>query len=123
MRTTALTAYIVSITLGAVIYSIINIPPSTNVSLVYWLPISIGLGLAAVLSALRLTFAPQSRSATMTIVRQDLLVGIVVGVLLYVQGLRVITTVDAFLIVLAAVLLELFFQAEKTDVRSINPSR
>jgi|GEM_PF-4616884 len=119
MRKTALTAIIVTVTLGAAVYSLISIPPTANSALYYWLPITVGAFCAALLSSLRLPFAPDQRRASLTILRQNLLVGIVAGVLLYVQGLHVVTTVDAFLIVLAAILLELFFQAEKTDVRDV----
>lgn len=118
MRKSALTAIILTVTLGAAVYSLINTPPTANPALLYWLPITIGLFCAALISSLRLSFAVQTRSAVLIILRQDLLVGTTVGVLLYVQGLHVVTTVDTFLIILAAVLLELFFQAEKT-----NPAR
>lgn len=123
MRKTALTAIIVTVTLGAAVTSIILTPPTANTALYYWLPITFGFFCAALLSSIRLLYAPNARTITIRILRQSLLVGAVVGVLLYVQGLRVVTTVDTFLIILAAVLTELFFRAEKTDVREANPPR
>lgn len=122
MRKAAITAFIVSITLAAAAYTILDNPPASNPTLLIWFPVTVGLLVAALLATVRYLFNSPSKAATLSVARQCLLVGVVVGVLLYVQGLRVVSTVDAFLIVLAAVLLELFFQAEKTDVRSIKPS-
>lgn len=51
--------------------------------------------------------------------RQAALWSIVISVLLYLQSIRSLTAVESGLVLLAAVLLELFFKSEKTDARQL----
>lgn len=121
MRTTALIATILTGLLGATVYSLINLSPVEHITLYYWLPICVGLLIATLTTSVRCWWNWRRQISAIPIIRQGLLAGIVAGVLLYLQGLRVVDTVDTVLLVLAAVLLELFFQAEKTDLRSVKP--
>ena len=51
--------------------------------------------------------------------RQGMLGAITVGVLLYLQGIRSLSISEASLIILAAVLFELFFRSDKIDARRV----
>ena len=54
--------------------------------------------------------------------RQAALWAVTSGVILYLQGIRSLSYVEASLICLAALLLELFFRSEKIDTRRIGSS-
>lgn len=117
MRRLFLLALAVGIGAGLGFWQTLQTNPLTTPSAAIWLPLYLGGLVAAFWVLIRLFLAPKATEPRMggVFVRQGILFGLTVGVLLYLQGLRVISLTDAALIVAAAGLFEMFFGAEKFD--------
>ncbi|MDO8471701.1 MAG: hypothetical protein Q7S64_00935 [bacterium] len=108
------------VTFSLLLWNILTTSPIGHPQLSILLPSVLGLTLFSWLMFIRLSFARNNngQSTLKTLIRQNLLIAILSGSLLYLQGLRVLTLIDAILLIAATVLLELFFMSEKTDVRT-----
>ncbi len=106
-------------TCSLLLWNILSTSPNQNPGLSVVLPIIVGLFVVFVFALLKLFFsrAHYGRSLVIATYRQGLLLGIVSGSLLFLQGLRILNPLDAILLIVAAFLLELFFLSEKTDIR------
>lgn len=106
-------------TCSLLLWNILSTSPNQNPGLSVVLPIMVGLFVVFVFALLKLFFsrANYGRPLVIATYRQGLLLGIVGGSLLFLQGLRILNPLDAILLIVAAFLLELFFLSEKTDIR------
>lgn len=120
MNKLAWTALLATVLFASLVYTVASSSISENPDLVLIMPVMVGLLLTSLYVLFRSLFKPVNALSNIPLIRQGLLLGLVAGVLLYLQGLRVLGITDALLICGAAILLEIFFQAEKTDLRSIN---
>lgn len=119
MRPFLVAIIIATALLGLNLYSLFNSRLSENSHLAYWLPLTVGaLILCLYVLLVSLFYLGRGFTFGLILLRQGVLLGTVAGVSLYLQGLHVLTVLDAILLVVAIVLLELFFQAEKTDTRT-----
>lgn len=115
---------LLSLTVGTIaalaVYSLFGQSPASEPAATFWLPVTLGLLLASVwvFIACLANWNTVERHQGLIWTRQGLLFGGSACVLLYLQGLRVLNVTDAILIIVAAILLELFFRAEKTDQRT-----
>lgn len=108
------------ITFSLLLWNILTTSPIGHPQLSVLLPAVLGLTIFSWLMFIRLSFGRNNdgRSTLKTLTRQNLLIALLSGSLLYLQGLQVLTLIDAILLIAASVLLELFFMSEKTDVRT-----
>lgn len=106
--------------LGILIYNILNTSLVNYPGLVIALPICLALFITSTYLLIKSIFTKQdySRKFLIQTTRQGLLLGVVLALLLYLQGLRVLSTLDSILLIAAAIVLELFFQSEKIDQRT-----
>ncbi len=102
--------------------SLINQDPSTTPTAAPLMAAAVGVFVGSLWVVFRAaaSLSNQDAPSGWLIWRQALLWSVTAGVLLYLQGLRSLSLFEAALIALAAILLELFFRSEKTDVRRVN---
>ena len=118
MNRLAWATFATTILLASLLYTVVSNRPSEHFALTIGLPVILGLLIGSIYTWLRAIFRSASSNMFWPIIRQGLLIGVVVGSLLYLQGLRVLELLDALLLIGAAILLEIFFQSEKTDLRT-----
>lgn len=108
------------VTFSLLLWNILSTSPIGHPQLSILLPLILGLTIFSWLMFIRLLLARNNngQSTLKTLTRQNLLIAILSGSLLYLQGLRVLTLLDGILLIAASALLELFFMSEKTDVRT-----
>lgn len=108
------------VTFSLLLWNILTTSPIGQPQLSILLPVVLALTIYCWLMFIRLFFTRgnESRSRLKILSRQNFLIATISGSLLYLQGLRVLTLIDAILLIAASILLELFFMSEKTDVRT-----
>lgn len=111
-------SFATTVLFGSVLYTVLSNRPSEHSGLVIALPVTTFLLVTSLYTWLRAIFNRPQAGNSLVIIRQGILLGLVLGSLLYLQGLRVLSVIDGLLLVGAAILLEIFFQAEKTDLRT-----
>jgi len=102
---------------SSALYIVLTSSVSANPSLSKVLPVIMGLLAMFLYVLIRSLFIKTdlNKRTTFVLYRQGFLIALVVMVLIFLQDFRVLSILDTILISSAAVLLELFFQSEKSE--------